>query len=220
MCSQNLSPQTPGAETGTDPVAALETDIIFGRLHPRERLIEDELMERFGATRHRVRRAIADLVARGLVTQARNKGAQVRDYSRTEVEELYEIRNTLQSQAIARLALPAPAALVRELQEIQAAHAAASRADALEEMFRLNNAFHDCFFMACGNRLLAEAVRDFAWRTHPIRSRGFFDTAYREAAIEDHAQMVEALARADRAVLTELNLRHTSRPMGLYLQRG
>jgi len=33
-------------------VDALEEDILFGRLRTRERLIEDELIDRFGATRH------------------------------------------------------------------------------------------------------------------------------------------------------------------------
>ncbi|MFG6535157.1 GntR family transcriptional regulator [Sulfitobacter sp. 1A16787] len=219
MYKQHASPPAGPAKTGSELVTALETDIIFGRLLPRERLIEDELMERFAATRHKVRQAIVELVARGLVTQARNKGAQVRDYSRTEVEELYEIRNTLQSQAISRIELPASERLVEELRNIQRAHAHASREDCLEEMFRLNNAFHDKFFLACGNGLLAEAVRDFAWRTHPVRSRGFFDAAYREAAIEDHAQMVEALAQSDRAKLFYINVRHTNRPMKLYLRQ-
>ena len=36
-------------------MSALEFDILFGRLKPRERLIEDVLMQRFGAKRHAVR---------------------------------------------------------------------------------------------------------------------------------------------------------------------
>ena len=45
-----LQPQAPDAVS--QAVAALEEDIVFGRLHPRERLTEDELMARFGMKRH------------------------------------------------------------------------------------------------------------------------------------------------------------------------
>lgn len=175
-------------------------------------------MERFGTTRHKVRRAFVELVSRGLVTQERNKGSKVRDYSREEVEELYEIRNTLQSRAIRRMPLPVSDGLIDRLRDVQAAHARASHENALEEMFQLNNEFHELFFSACGSKLLAEAIRDYAWRTHLIRSQGFFDVSYREEAIEDHHMIVEALAKGDRDALVEVNLRHINRPRDLYLR--
>ena len=46
-------------------IKSLEHDIIFGRLHPRERLIEDELMERFSAKRHTIRTALDDRFGEG-----------------------------------------------------------------------------------------------------------------------------------------------------------
>ena len=69
----------------------LQRQIIAGQLRPRERLVEDEIIERTGATRHAVRRAFDELERVGLVLRQPNKGVQVRDYSITEVEELYEI---------------------------------------------------------------------------------------------------------------------------------
>ena len=199
-------------------VDMLETDIIFGRLHPRERLVEDALMDRFAASRHKIRRVIAELVTRGLAEQKRNKGASVRYYSRTEVEELYEIRNTLQSQAISRMSLPVDQEPVTTLGTIQSAHARSSQENRLEETFQLNNEFHELFFSFCGNRLLAEAIRNYTWKTHPFRSRQFFDARYRSESVQDHADMVTALIEQDRPALLELNLRHTNRPRDMYLQ--
>ena len=201
-----------------DIVDRLETDIIFGRLHPRERLVEDDLMDRFAVSRHKIRLVIAELVARGLVEQKRNKGANVRHYSRTEVEELYEIRNTLQSQAFSRMTLPVEQGLIEKLGEIQSAHARSSQENLLEETFQLNNDFHELLFSFCGNRLLADAIRNYAWKTHPFRSRLFFGAAYRLEAVQDHADMVTALRNEDRQTLLELNLRHTNRPRDMYLK--
>ncbi|MCP3055496.1 GntR family transcriptional regulator, partial [Aurantimonas sp. LRZ36] len=61
--------------------AALEEEIVFGRLHPRERLIEEELASRFEAKRHIVRQALVELERLGLVERVRNRGAVVRLYS-------------------------------------------------------------------------------------------------------------------------------------------
>ena len=69
-------------------VAKLEEDIVFGRLQPRERLIEEELAARFDAKRHVVRSAIVELQRLGLVERMANRGAVVRLYAATEVEEI------------------------------------------------------------------------------------------------------------------------------------
>ena len=45
----------------------LQRQIIAGQLRSRERLVEDEIIERAGATRHAVRRAFDELERVGLV---------------------------------------------------------------------------------------------------------------------------------------------------------
>lgn len=54
-----LEPQAPDALAAA--VATLEEDIVFGRLHPRERLTEDELMARFDMKSHAVRQVLVEL---------------------------------------------------------------------------------------------------------------------------------------------------------------
>lgn len=199
-------------------VGQLEKDIIFGRLHPNQRLIEDDLIERFEATRHTVRRAIDELVRLGLAIHQPNKGAYVRDYTIQEVEELYEIRDTLQTQAIRRMPLPLDAESLADMQAYHEQHQTAGEAERVDAVFQLNNAFHETFFRQCGNDSLAEAIRAYAWRTHPIRSRGFLDPDYREKAQAEHAAMIEAARSGARERLIELNSRHIQRPKELYIR--
>ena len=98
----------------------LEEDIIFGRLRPRERLVEDDIMKRFGVKRHVVRQALMRLESMGLVTRAPNKGALVRDFSLHELDQIYEMRELLQERAVERIPLPAQPELTSELRRIQA----------------------------------------------------------------------------------------------------
>ncbi|UOA33663.1 HTH-type transcriptional repressor RspR (plasmid) [Sulfitobacter sp. DSM 110093] len=215
----------PGSENDrlTDQnriIAEIESDIIFGHLHPREHLVEDQLIERFATTRHKVRTALTELIQRGLVVQVRNKGARVQNYTADEVRGLYDIRNALQTQAIKRMAFPLKPEVVRSLQDLHEEHITAGENGALQEMYELNNRFHEVFFEACELPVLANAIRDYAFRTHPIRSRGFYDDTYRCAAQDDHADIVaEAASQDDGAQerLIQINLRHTNRPRDMYL---
>ena len=83
-----------------DVARALEFDILFGGLRPRERLVEEPLMQRFGAKRHAVRQALLDLEHIGIVVRSPNRGAAVRDFSAEEVEEITEVRETLHRRAV------------------------------------------------------------------------------------------------------------------------
>src|ERR1700722_14928126 len=78
---------------------ALEKDIAFGRLEPGQKLREEELAERFAASRHQVREALAELGRIGIVIKERNRGVTVRRFSPKEIREIYEVREILQRQA-------------------------------------------------------------------------------------------------------------------------
>jgi DNA-binding GntR family transcriptional regulator len=211
---------TGGRQETPNIVEALEWDIIFGRIHPRERLVEDHLVERFGSTRHKVRQALAELMRRGLVVQIRNRGAQVRDYSVDEVRGLYDIRNALQSQAIRRMQFPFEPERLAALRDMHEEHCAAARAGAGRDMLHLNDRFHALFFEACTLPVLADAIAEYALRTHPIRSRGFFNEEYRTAAQEDHASIIALAGQSGddvREELIALNQLHINRPRDLYL---
>ncbi|WP_040593837.1 GntR family transcriptional regulator, partial [Mesorhizobium metallidurans] len=95
-------------------VRSLEEDIIFGRLEPGARLVEDVLLSRFPVSRHTIRQALYQLEKLGVVTRERNKGAMVRRLSPDEVRQIYEVRELLQRQAALMIPLPASDALIAE----------------------------------------------------------------------------------------------------------
>src|SRR3954463_879752 len=88
-------------EVGADPAAdqiarALEQDIVLGRLRPGEKLREEDLAERFSASRHHVREGLARLERIGIVSKTRNRGVSVRRFTADEVRQIYDIREILQ----------------------------------------------------------------------------------------------------------------------------
>ncbi|MGH6945616.1 MAG: GntR family transcriptional regulator [Geminicoccaceae bacterium] len=204
----------------TRAVQTLEEDIIFGRLLPRERLVEESLMLRLDTKRHVVRQALAELQKVGIVVHERNKGAQVRDFSPEEVEHIYDLRALLQEHAARCMPLPADPKLVARLTEIHERHAHAVERGDLRAVYRLNNAFHDSFFAACGNPYLADAIARYAWMAHAIRSYRMADPVRLRQARDEHAAMIRALREGDRARLVRLCVEHIQPSKEVYLAAG
>ncbi|ODT80228.1 MAG: hypothetical protein ABS76_17445 [Pelagibacterium sp. SCN 64-44] len=206
------------AKSWDDVYRDLQRQIIAGQLRPRERLVEDEIIARTGATRHAVRRAFDELERMGLVGRQPNKGVQVRDYSIREIEELYEIRECLERRAASRFDKPADDALVSRLTEIAGKHRDASRSQRFADVFSLNNAFHEVLYRAAGNQQLADAILHYTFATHPIRTRAFPNEPLREIAITEHFDMIDAIAKGEGERLGTIIARHITRPKDFYLQ--
>jgi DNA-binding GntR family transcriptional regulator len=201
-----------------DVQAELELDLVLGRFRPRERLIEDDLMARFGAKRHVVRSALAELERIGLVERRPNKGAMVREYSPAEVEEIYSFRADLHRIAVERMALPLAPEIVGQMQELASRHEAAIDAGDLTEVIMCNNAFHDTLFDQCGNRFLAESIRHLGATSHAIRSYRVGDPELLRQAAEEHRQIIAAAAAGQRKLLAELCERHIQPSKEMYLR--
>src|ERR1700748_3674956 len=103
----------------------LQDDTLSGRYRPRERLIEDDIIARTGATRHAVRRAFDELERAGLVARPPNRGVRVRDSSAGEVQDLYEIRLSIETRAAMRFEMPADDDLLDQLTDLATRHQAA-----------------------------------------------------------------------------------------------
>src|ERR1700684_622004 len=91
----------PGTETPQDNVAShrirgtLRTAILDGRYLPGERIRQEEVAARSGASRIPVREALRMLASDGLVTLVANTGAWVTKLSLDECVETYLIRERL-----------------------------------------------------------------------------------------------------------------------------
>ena len=195
----------------------IQTEIILGTIYPRERLLEDAIMERLSTTRHAARRALDELQRRGFVDRAANRGAQVRSYSRKEVEDLFELQQALEAQAIRRMHLPVPGELIGRLEDIEAAQQEArSSADPLA-LARCNRAFHNALFGACGNDQLAQAIAGYALMIDPIRMRRNPDPEWRSQASRQHRQIIDAVRHADRDALQKLCAAHLEPAKHYYL---
>ncbi|WP_051672519.1 GntR family transcriptional regulator [Caballeronia glathei] len=195
----------------------LEEQIVLGMLHPRERLVEDDLCERFSLKRHVARQVLAEVERRGLVERRRHVGALVKSFTAREVTELYALRELLETDAASRIVFPVDAAKLDELAAIQTLHDEAAHAGDLRRVFRVNMTFHRAFFALSGNQVLVDAIHEYERRTHAIRSVSIVFPQYLEKARAEHHQMIDALRRGDRDRLIALCREHLVPSRDAYL---
>jgi DNA-binding GntR family transcriptional regulator len=188
--------------------AALEEDIVFGRLKPRERLVEQDIMDRLHTRRHVVRTALEILESKGLVERRANRGAAVRDLCQREVEELYFMRELLHRAAAEQTPLPLGEVMLSKLRQVQTDHDAAVAAGDLSEAFRHNERFHLLLNRACGNQVLEEALNIYNERTNLVRSFAFRSQASLQRSADEHHRILQASARADRQAFVDAILQH------------
>lgn len=81
-------------------VDGIRDKILSGQLKPGDWLRQDELAEAFGVSTMPVREALRQLQAEGLVTLHRRRGAAVASLSVAELEEIYRIREALETLAV------------------------------------------------------------------------------------------------------------------------
>jgi DNA-binding GntR family transcriptional regulator len=199
-------------------VQALQHDIVFGRLKPRERLVEEELSARFAAGRHVIRAVLEELDRQGLVVRRPNRGAVVRDYSMPEIEQLYDMRAILQREAALRIPLPGSVKLVTELKAINAEYKRLCRTGDLYQAAFANERFHKVMFAECGNPHLADLIQQFWLKTAAIHSRcyGIGKSNLAARAIEEHKAMIDAIAGGDRQGLAGLCVSHMNPALEAY----
>jgi DNA-binding GntR family transcriptional regulator len=186
----------------------LEEDIVLGRRHPRERLVEQDLCDHFNTHRGDVRLALFELEKKGIVQRIPNRGAVVRDLTPREVLEIYAVREELEVMAACILPFPVAAGDLSKLEKLQEKHSSAIDNDDMLTVFYTNLHFHQTMFALCGNSCLIETIKYLEQQVYGIR---FYANAFPQAldrARRDHADMIKALHASRRDDLIELTRQH------------
>ncbi|HYB10982.1 MAG TPA: GntR family transcriptional regulator [Alphaproteobacteria bacterium] len=187
---------------------SLEEDIVLGRRHPRERLVEQDLCERFNTHRGDVRHALFELEKKGIVQRIPNRGAIVRDLMPRDVTEIYAVREEVEVMAARILPFPVAASDLTKLTKLQERHSAAIDNDDMLTVFYTNMHFHHTLFGLCGNACLIETIKYLEQKVYGIR---FYANAFPKAlerARHDHVAMIEALRNSSRDDLISLIRQH------------
>lgn len=207
---RSLTPKSGAREQSKADLIAtsLEEDIVLGRRHPRERLIEQDLCDRFNTHRGDVRLALFELEKKGIVQRIPNRGAIVRDLTPKDVLEIYAVREEVEVMAARILPFPVAESALAALDELQKRHSAAIDNGDMLTVFYTNLHFHQTLFGLCGNACLIETIERLANKVYGIRAYANAHPEPLDRARRDHVAMIEALRAERRDELIELTRQH------------
>ena len=199
-------------------VRKLEEDIVLGRRHPRERLVEQDLCTDFDTHRGDIRLALFELEKMGIVERIPNRGAVVRDLKPREVADIYDVREELEVMAVRILPFPVPEDDIGRLEAIQQEHGKAVDAGDLLAVFHSNVRFHRALFGLCGNISLIETIENLAQQVSGIRSYAHAQASALNDARRDHLGMIKALRNSRRDDLIKLTRLHLKPAVRAYIE--
>jgi DNA-binding GntR family transcriptional regulator len=195
--------------------ATLRDDIIEWRLAPGTVLAEVEQSERLGVSRTPVREALSRLSAEGLTTAAGGRGVVVTDISLEDIDEMFELRETLEGKAAALAAERGERSVFAGLHaELLRAPEMISDSDpARHEYYALVGRLDEAIDAAISNSYLAQAMRSL--RVHLVRVRRLAadDAPRLHAAAVEHAAIAEAIAAGNARLAEAATTLHLHRSL-------
>ncbi len=180
--------------------------ILTGQHKPGERLVEDKLSAELGVSRVPIREALRTLAAEGLVDLPPRRGASVAQLSPAIAHDLVEVRATLEGLNARLAARHHEPAIVTELHQVLTEGNAAAQSGNVDDLVRLNGAFHDKLAQAGRNSILWDIMRTLRERTSLVFAANTNRRSREDW--EEHSRILAAVIDGDEELAALLATRH------------
>ncbi|MFC9589436.1 GntR family transcriptional regulator [Streptomyces sp. NPDC056944] len=175
----------------------LRRAITSGELRPGGPIRQEALAARFEVSRVPLREALKALEAEGLVVHHVHRGYFVAELSLADLEEIYRIRELLETEAVRTAVRRLSEGTVGTLEEIQREVERAADAGDVTAMAAANRRFHFTLIEASGMPRLVRLITTLWDSTDAYRSLYYTDAPHREQAVREHRAVISALRRRD-----------------------
>lgn len=170
-----------------------------GKLKPGERLMESQLAEDLGVSRTPVREAIRKLELEGYVIMMPRRGTYVANLSIRDVNEVFEIRTSLDSLASGLAAERITDEELERLQRLLVAIGGYIEENDMDKIVECDTEFHDLLYQASRNSRLVGIIFNLREQLTRFRSTSMAFPGRLKATLEEHRRIVEAIAQGDVA---------------------
>ncbi len=185
--------------------AKLFDRIIEGRYPSHTRLKEEELAKEFKISRTPVRAVLRQLEKDGLVKIVPNCGAIVVPFTADDVEDIYEIRKSLELLA---LQISAPFLSLQKLTEIRARIVEISRSCDNRRSAEIDAQLHGYIIQTSGRRYLISVLEQTLRLIQRFREIGFKDKEMRRIADKEHIALIDSICARDIKAASDILSTH------------
>ena len=161
--------------------------IIDGTFSPGERLMEIQLADEMGVSRTPVREAIRKL----------ERGTYVADISIKDINEVYEIRTSLDVLAAGLAAERINDDELETLQRLLVEIGQHIEENNMDKIVEVDIAFHDVLYQASRNERLRNIINNLREQITVIRGRSMMYPGRLADTMEEHRALVDSIAARD-----------------------
>ena len=185
--------------------------ILIGNLKPGIRLLEEELAKAMNISRAPIREAFNRLEKEGFVTIIPRKGAAVSMITIQTIEDIFEIRENLESLAIknsmGKISMENLEKIGNQFKKFMNKP---TNAENCMQYLTLDKKFHNLLIENCGNKKLIEILYNLQEQIHWIRNISLKKITF-SGSVKEHLLIVEALKKNDEELVIESLLKHLDR---------
>jgi DNA-binding GntR family transcriptional regulator len=172
---------------------------------PGEQVRQEDLAKRIGTSRGPIREALQVLAVEGIVRYERNRGYFVTRFTTSEMQQLYLIRDLLESEILAQLPALGPETIAQLTEINERIRSSGSDADVV---IQLNRKFHDLVIDSSPLNLLKSELKHIGRMTLAYQSLSINALTDWELLVSDHARIIGALKAHDNDLLVEIARAH------------
>lgn len=188
---------TSNARLSEQVYESLVEMIVRGKIKPAQAISEVELARILGVSRTPVHEAVKQLVKDGLIVQAANRRPVVVSFGPDDVNDVYEMRRILESEAAAKAAERMDRQTLTKLEgSLQRFRSSEKSAETITNWVAIDDEFHTAIAKATGSLRLSADIDRYRL-LHRVFNRTHTDANVLEQAAEEHQQILNALKRRD-----------------------
>lgn len=181
-------------------VEHLRHGIIVGRYRRDSKILPKQIAERCGTSFIPVREALRILEAEGFIVFRHNRGAWVTPVSLADLEDLYDVRIAMETDAVANCE-PFRDDALQDLQLMIEKMSIAYADHDSSRVVKLNRDFHFRIYRNCDSERRMQIIRQL-WM-HAERYQQLSLQVRHDAADDEHKAIVNALAACDHDLAAE-----------------
>ncbi len=168
--------------------------IINGTFAPGERLMEIQMADEMGVSRTPVREAIRKLEMEGFVVMIPRRGTYVSNMSIKDINDVYEIRISLDTLAAGLAAERISDEELEELQRLLVKVGAAIEKNDMAKVVEADIEFHDVLYKASRNERLRNIINNLREQITVIRGVSMRYPGRLKDTQDEHRRLVESIS--------------------------
>lgn len=208
-------------DAGARIALALRNQIIEGSLRPGTRIRQEELADKFGASRVPVREALSILVSEGLVNTVSNSGSWVARLTLAECEEIYQMRERLEPLLLRMSAPLLTSTDFVTLEDLAHRIELATKNNDVDDFMHCDREFHLTTYQHARTQQLGKLIVKLWNSTGPYR-RAYVSTwshNLQRIACDEHNMLIAALREGeldDAELIIAAHIRRTRRQLSTH----